>query len=203
MATDLPLLCACGTLRGAIRNVSPKNGHRMTCYCDDCQAFAAFLGRDDITNANGGTDIFQMAPGRVKITSDKSLVAGVRLRADGMHRWYCRECKTPLGNTVGPGMPFIGLVTRIIDSSVSESEKDAAMGPRRVHAMTSFARGVLPRDVREASKLKAFAKAGVFLSKWVLQGVGKPSPVFSEPSGAPYGELRVLTDAERVPLYVR
>ena len=203
MATDLPLLCACGALRGSIRDVSPKNGHRMTCYCDDCQAFAKWLGRDDITNANGGTDIFQMAPGRVKITGDKTMIAGVRLKPDGMHRWYCKGCKTPLGNTVGPGMPFIGLITRIVDPAVSERAKDEAMGPRITHAMTSFAVGVLPPEVKEASKLKAFAKAGVFLSTWLLQGVGQPSPVFSDHAGAPYGELRVLTDAERVPLYGR
>lgn len=40
----------------------------------DCQAFARFLERPDVLDAAGGTDIFQMPPGRVKLTAGTDAV---------------------------------------------------------------------------------------------------------------------------------
>ena len=57
-----------GRMRGVARNVSPSTGLRFVCYCKDCQAFARFLDRADVLDPAGGTDIFHMAPGRVKLT---------------------------------------------------------------------------------------------------------------------------------------
>ena len=68
MATDIPLRCKCGKLRGIALSVSPRNGCRVVCYCHDCQAFARFLAQPGTTDAWGGTDIFQMAPASVRIT---------------------------------------------------------------------------------------------------------------------------------------
>ena len=62
--SDLALRCRCGHVRGIARDVSPANGFRFVCYCKDCQAFARFLERADVLDPAGGTDIFQMPPGR-------------------------------------------------------------------------------------------------------------------------------------------
>ena len=62
---DLPLRCRCGRMRGVAIDVSPSTGLRFVCYCKDCQAFAHFLERADVLDPAGGTDIFQMPPGRV------------------------------------------------------------------------------------------------------------------------------------------
>jgi Family of unknown function (DUF6151) len=64
---NLPLRCRCGRVRGVASNVSPSSGFRFVCYCKDCQAFARFLKRPDVLDPAGGTDIFQMPPGRVKL----------------------------------------------------------------------------------------------------------------------------------------
>jgi hypothetical protein len=59
----LPLGCRCGHVRGVANDVTPNSGFRFICYCWDCQAFARFLGRPDVLDQAGGTDIFQMPGG--------------------------------------------------------------------------------------------------------------------------------------------
>jgi hypothetical protein len=39
------------------------------CDCKDCQAFARSLGRADVLDPAGGTDIFQMPPARLMLTA--------------------------------------------------------------------------------------------------------------------------------------
>ena len=70
----LSLQCRCGHVHGVASGVSPFTGFRFVCYCHDCQAFARFLGRPDVLDAAGGTDIFQMAQGRVKLTAGTDAV---------------------------------------------------------------------------------------------------------------------------------
>jgi hypothetical protein len=62
MPGELQLRCRCARVRGVARDVSPRHGLRLVCYCHDCRAFARFLERADVLDAAGGTDIFQMPP---------------------------------------------------------------------------------------------------------------------------------------------
>ena len=71
---DLPLQCRCGRVRGVANEVSLSSGFRFICYCKDCQAFARFLERPDVVDPAGGTDIFQMPQGRVKLTTGTDAV---------------------------------------------------------------------------------------------------------------------------------
>jgi hypothetical protein len=66
---DVPLRCQCARVRGVATAVSPSSGFRFVCYCKDCQAFVRFLDRADALDPAGGTDIFHMPPGRVKLTA--------------------------------------------------------------------------------------------------------------------------------------
>ena len=78
MSLDLSLRCRCGHVRGTANDVAPSAGFRLVCYCKDCQAFARFLERPDVLDAAGGTDIFQMPPGRVKLTAGADAVRILR-----------------------------------------------------------------------------------------------------------------------------
>jgi hypothetical protein len=64
---------------GVASDVSPSTGFRFICYCKDCQAFARFLERADVVGPAGGTDIFQIPPGRVKITAGTHAMRWPRL----------------------------------------------------------------------------------------------------------------------------
>ena len=196
MATDIPLRCSCGKLRGTALAVAPRAGCRVVCYCHDCQAYGRFLGRPGITDQWGGTDIFQMAPSKVRITSGAETLSCVRLSAKGMYRWYCGECKTPVGNTNGPRVPFVGLVHTFMDHGEGRT-RDDLLGKPVGYVRTSFAIGTLPAAARDSSTLGVIARSVRLLGKWFLTGAGSPSPFFDAGTHAPRTPPRILRPEER------
>ena len=73
MSTQVEVRCRCGEVVGVVTNASPQTVNRVVCYCDDCQAFAHQLGRADLLDAKGGTDIVQVAP--ASLTFPKGRIA--------------------------------------------------------------------------------------------------------------------------------
>lgn len=197
MSKDVPLRCACGKLRGTALGVSPRSGCRVVCYCDDCQAFGRFLGGPGILDAWGGTDIFQMAPSRVRITSGAEVLSCVRLSAKGMYRWYCGECRTPVGNTNSPRIPFVGLIHTFMDPDGAGGAHDELLGKPLGYSGTKSAVGALPAAIRDSSLLKVIARSVKLLAKWWLTRAGSPSPFFDDQTGAPRTTPLILTPVQR------
>lgn len=196
MTTDVPLQCACGRLNGTAVAISPAAGTRVLCYCDDCQAFAHFLGRPDILDASGGTDLFQTAPSRVRLTNTDTLSC-VRLSDKGMHRWYCSECKTPVGNTMGPRVPFVGLIHSFFGLDRGSSRRDAVLGPPLASVQTRYATGGSPVQSGRFSTLRVVGRSARLLATWWLTRAGSPSPFFDSATGAPKVPPRILITEER------
>ena len=143
MATDLPLRCSCGQLEGVARAIAPERGNRVLCYCDDCQVFQHFLGRaDDVLDAHGGTDIFQVLPADLTIDRGLDQLACVRLTPRGALRWYADCCKTPLANTfTSGGLPFAGLFRVALADAPAGPSVEQALGPTNERVFKRFARG--------------------------------------------------------------
>lgn len=177
--------------------VSPGSGCRVVCYCPDCQAFARFLARPGITDEWGGTDIFQMAPSRVRITAGAQALSCVRLSAKGMYRWYCGDCKTPVGNNNGPRVPFVGLIHTFMDHRADGRARDDVLGKPIGYTRTRFAVGTLPAPIRDSSSLRLIGRSVKLLGKWWLTGAGSPSPFFDDQTHAPRTEPRILRPEER------
>lgn len=193
--SDVPLSCACGKLHGTVLEVAPQSGCRVVCYCDDCQAFARFLGRPDIMDPWGGTDVFQVAPRCVHIQDPSRVLACVRLSEKGMYRWYCGECRTPVGNTVGPRVPFVGLIHCFMDHASSGRPRDAVLG-EPYYSQGKFAAPDLP-ETRKGVPWGAIRKSGYLISKWWFRGAGAPSPFFEGKERTPRAVPRILTKQER------
>ena len=104
---DLKLRCRCGHVRGVANRVAPHAGFRFVCYCQDCQAFARFLDRPDVLDAAGGTDIFHVPMGRLKLTADTDAVRCLQF-SSRVFRWYADCCRTPIGNTAGHAFRLCG-----------------------------------------------------------------------------------------------
>src|SRR4051812_9540883 len=104
----IDLGCTCGAVRG-VATVTSSSAHRLICMCEDCQAFAHFLGRPkEILDANGGSDIVHLIPPKFSITQGKKQIRCLRLTEKGMYRWYAGCCKTPIANSMGtPKVPFV------------------------------------------------------------------------------------------------
>src|SRR5579871_5449944 len=117
MSGQVEVRCRCGEVRGIVTGPSPQTVNRVVCYCDDCQAYAHQLGRADLLNAKGGSDIVQFAPNTLSFTRGQDRIAGLRLTPKGLYRWYATCCNTPVGNTLGPAIPFVGIPVQCFDAA--------------------------------------------------------------------------------------
>ncbi len=132
-----PIQCQCGTVKGEISGSGPHS--RVICYCKDCRAFARFLGDEQRTlDAQGGTEVLQLAQARIRWLAGEDQLAAMRLSPKGLVRWYCRCCRTPIGNTMAErNMCFIGL----IHNCLQQDRLDADFGAAVAQANTEGALG--------------------------------------------------------------
>jgi hypothetical protein len=197
MTVDLPLRCLCGRVRGVATSVSPSTGFRFVCYCEDCQAFARFLERADVLDAAGGTDIFQMPPGRLKLSEGTDAMRCLRLSSKVL-RWYTECCRTPMGNTAaGPQFPVVALIHSFMDHEADNHSRDEVLGPPLCRIYERSAIGPLPPNAPPPASTRVFARRASKLLSWWARGLGRPTPFFDERTRAPRAVPRVLTRSER------
>jgi hypothetical protein len=198
--SSVPLRCRCGRVRGVAAKVSPATGCRVLCYCKDCQAFARFLERPDVLDAAGGTDIFQMPPGRLSVTAGADALRCLRLRDTGILRWYADCCRTPIANTAGPRFPIVGVIHSFMDPGAAGGSRDAVLGPPLCRIYERSAVGPLPPTAPPPLSFRVVSGRGVKLLGWWVQGLARPSPFFDERTKAPRATPRSLTPGERAAL---
>jgi hypothetical protein len=194
---DLPLRCLCGHVRGAANEVAPYAGFRFVCYCQDCQAFARFLERPDVLDTAGGTDIFQMPPGRVKLTAGTDAVRCLHFSSK-IFRWYADCCRTPIGNTAGPHFPVVGLIHSFMDAD--GHSRDEVLGAPLCRIYERSAVGPLPPNAPAPPSRGLIALRASRLFGWWLRGIGRPTPFFDGHTSAPLSAPRVLSPSERAAL---
>jgi hypothetical protein len=177
-----------------VRDASPEAVNRMVCYCDDCQAYAHRLGRADLLDAQGGTDVVQIAPASLLFEAGEEHIAGLRLSPKGLYRWYATCCNTPLGNTVGPAFPFVGIVKHVFEHDGQTA--DDLFGSPVGKSFGKFAVGTPP----EGSTKPNFRLLGRAIGKvvgWKLGGKTWPHPFFDRTTGAPRRPITIVPPAER------
>ena len=194
---DVPLRCRCGRVRGVANGVSPTAGFRVVCYCKDCQAFARFLGRADVLDKAGGTDIFQIPPQRIKVTSGRDAVRCLRLDSQGVYRWYADCCRTPIGNTMGPRVPMIGVIHSFMDHQADGRPRDVVLGPPLCRIFEHSAIGPLPPTAPPPPSFGVSLRRVSKLIVWSARGLARPNPFFDESTSAPCSIPRVATMQER------
>ena len=196
--SDIDVACRCGGVAGRVR-ASPGTGIHAVCYCNDCQAFARFLGTDGILDAHGGSDIYQVAPASLELLTGTKNLACVRLSDRGMHRWFASCCRTPIGNTASAKIPFIGLVQPFMQHA--GASRDGAIGPPRVHVHTASAIDGAPPGAKGIGLGAAIHFARFLLGGW-LGGKGRPNPLYDD-DGTPRVVPEVLSPAAREALTIR
>ncbi len=184
-------------MRGVARKVSPSAGFRIVCYCKDCQAFARFLGRPDVLDAAGGTDIFQMATGRVTLTAGTEALRCLRLSDQGVFRWYADCCRTPIANSAGPSFPVIGVIHSFLDHETGGRSRDEVLGPPIGRLYENSAAGPLPPAAPPPLSFGISVRRALRALRWWLRGLNRPSPFFDDRTKAPRSPPHVLTPSER------
>jgi hypothetical protein len=190
VTSDIPIRCQCGRVRGVARAVGPGTVNRAVCYCHDCRAFAHWLGRDELLDDHGGTDIVQLARTRLEITQGADQIRCMRLSPNGLHRWYAACCRTPLGNTI-PRIPYVGLERRAFE--IPSADDASTFGATMASWVGSAVGGPPPgagltvRGVLHITRL---------LASWAVHRLGHPTPFFDR-KNRPTVTPEVLAPAER------
>jgi hypothetical protein len=188
---DIPLRCRCGHVHGNASVVSPASGFRFVCYCQDCQAFARFLERPDVLDAAGGTDIFHMPAGRVKLAAGTDAVRCLRFSGK-VFRWYAECCRTPLANTAGARFPVVGLIHAFMDHAADGRSRDEVLGAPLCRIFEQSATGPLPPNAPPPRSFGLVAIRVPTLLGWWWRGLGRPNPFFDEHTSAPISAPCVL-----------
>jgi hypothetical protein len=194
MNASAELRCRCGEVRGLLTNPSPRTVNRVVCYCDDCQAFAHQLGRADLLDARGGTDIVQVAPASLEFVQGQHRIVGLRLKPAGLFRWYASCCNTPVGNTVGPTIPFVGIVAQAFDNAAQRP--DDVFGKPIGAVMGKYAIGEAPAGAK-GIKLSLLVRAIRMVLGWRLRGQAWPHPFFRRDTREPIYPASVLSPPQR------
>jgi hypothetical protein len=190
MTRDVELHCRCGEVGGRVKDASPRTVNRAVCYCDDCQAYLHYLGRADLMSAHGGTDIVQVAPASLTFHRGAERIVGVRLTPKGLYRWYASCCKTPLGNHVGPNIPFVGIVVQAFE------RPDDVFGKPMGAIQGKYAIGTPPEGTNKLN-LRLIVHAMRLILGWRFGGKTWPHPFLDRATGSPSRPITTLTRAER------
>ena len=194
MSTRAEFRCRCGEVGGTVADASPKTVNRVGCYCDDCQAFAHWLRRADLLDVQGLSDIVQVAPATFAITRGQDRIKGVRLTPKGLYRWYASCCNTPVGNTLTPSVPFVGIFASAFDNGAQRA--DTVFGRPTGAIMGKYAIGEAPpgtTGVRLPLLLRVISK----VLGWRVRGKAWPHPFFARDSALPVYPVDVLSRDER------
>ena len=151
---NVPLKCSCGKLEGVAKILTSEQGRRIICLCDDCQAFAHYLGHaKSVLDENGGTEILQILPANLEINQGMENLRCLRLSDKGMLRWYTGCCNTPIANTAPYSkMPYAGVVHSILDFAEDAKSRKAALGPVRARIQGKFGIGKLPEGTHQKNR---------------------------------------------------
>jgi hypothetical protein len=177
-----------------VENASPSTSNRVVCYCDDCQAFLHHLKRADLLDGQGGTDIVQVAPASLAFHGGVDRIVGLRLTPKGLYRWYASCCSTPVGNTLGPAIPFVGIVARAFASG--GTDPDQRFGKPYAAIYGNYAVGTPPAG-STGHNLGLYARVARRVLGWRLSGQTWPHPFFDRTTRAPARPLHVLSPVER------
>lgn len=194
MMPKAELRCRCGEVRGQVADPSPRTVNRVVCYCDDCQAFAHRLGRADLLNPQGGSDIVQVAPTALTFAQGQDRIIGLRLTPKGLYRWHTSCCNTPVGNTLGPAIPFVGIVAQAFDHGTQRA--DDIFGNPIGAILGKYAVGDPPAGSTGISLPLLLRSLGKVLG-WRLRGKTWPHPFFKRETREPIYPLTVLSPDER------
>jgi hypothetical protein len=194
MNAQVELRCRCGEVRGLVSDPSPRTVNRVVCYCDDCQAFAHQIGRADLLNAQGGSDIVQVAPATLSFMQGQERIVGLRLTPKGLFRWHTSCCNTPVGNTLTPSIPFVGIVVQAIDTGTQRA--DEVFGEPIGAIMGKYAIGAAPEGSTRVNP-SLLVRVITRLLGWRLRGRVWPHPFFKRDTREPIYPVTVLSPEER------
>ncbi|WP_413560957.1 DUF6151 family protein [Bdellovibrio sp. HCB209] len=190
----MQIQCDCGSVKAELKNLPQNTPGRCVCYCTDCQTFAHHLGRTELLDEAGGTEIIPVYPVDMKIQAGEELLRCVRLSPKGLFRWYTSCCKTPMGNTT-PGFPWIGLNGVIVERD--ESKRAQFFGEIKSRIEGKGAIKTPPAGTSMKTSFKDLWVILPFLLKGFIGKKMKVSPYFMANGETPVKTPQIMPLEER------
>lgn len=191
---NLPLSCHCGAIQGTVP--ATARTARVTCYCRDCRTAQRWLDPSRGLDAAGGVDIIATTQAGVQLAQGQDALACLQLSPKGLFRWYCKHCRTPLGNTPATNGPrFVGLSRLAV--ALDDAALEAQVGQPRWQAFAKSATGPVPalRSRALSPTLKVVARS--LLDR--LRALTPANPFF-DAQGQTRVQPQVMPRAERASL---
>ncbi len=143
----------------------------------------------------GGTDVFQVAPGKIHIATGVDKIRCLKQTKKGALRWYASCCKTPLALTLqNMSVPFIAINCVCIIELTDPTKRDQYIGPIRARVNGHFPADNKPDKTDLASTLKMILHLAPLMVMWWWNNEHKRSPWLTD-EGSPLVEA-VLVDPE-------
>ena len=188
--------CRCGAVKGELSTSGTHN--RLICYCKDCRAFARYCAETpDILDAQGGTEIIQLAQTQLRFTQGEDQLAAIRLSDKGLIRWYAGCCQMPIGNTLpNAKLSFIGMIHSCLDRG--RLEQDFGEVAALVHTGSALGenkpeqRGMVKVGLKMVWILLSNRLGGAYRKSVLFDGAGRPRVEPKILSAAEVAELHAV-----------
>lgn len=181
--------CDCGAFQAELTRFPDHTPGRLMCYCKDCQKFLEKLGRQDLLDAYGGTEIIPVYPSEIRIIQGQDQLVCNRLSPNGLFRWSTRCCNSPIGNTKAK-LPWFGILHnayRAADPAALDR-----LGPVRSRIYGRDAKGSPPFPIANKIGFKDTLTVLPFLARGMIGRKYKPSPFFADDHVSPIVPPRLL-----------
>ncbi|MCQ0969680.1 DUF6151 family protein [Paracoccus sp. TK19116] len=181
--------CDCGTFQAELTRFPDHTPGRLVCYCRDCQSFLNRLGRHDLLDDHGGTEVIPVYPSEIWIVSGVDQLQCNRLSPNGIYRWSVRCCNSPIGN-MRAGIPWFGILHNAFHAADPNAPK--RLGPVRARIYGRDAIGQPPFPISHKIGFRDMLAVLPFILKGRLAGKTKGSPFTQDDGITPIVEPRLL-----------
>ena len=186
----MKISCDCGQFKAGLTAFPSNSPGRLVCYCADCQSFAQRIGRADVLDSCGGTEVVPVYPCEIEFLSGQDQLKCHKLTAKGTLRWTASCCNSPIGNTKA-GFPWLGL----FHSTFTAQDKSSLskIGQVRGGIYGRDAKGTPPHRVSDKVGLRETLLVMPFIIKGKLLKKHRNSPFFEADNVTPVCQPELLS----------
>lgn len=183
----MKIQCDCGEFQAEISDGWKSSPGRLVCYCDDCQAFVNQIGRQDVLDEHGGTEVIPVYPSDITVLSGLDKLCHTVLSKKGPKRISTLCCNSPILNTRAK-FPWAG----IFNTALLAADKNSVgkFGKIKARIMGAFATSTPPYKVSNKIAPRDMLVVMPFILKGKIFGKHKQSPFFKEDGYSPVSVLR-------------
>lgn len=185
----MKIQCDCGKFQALLKHFPKASPGRLVCYCDDCQSYAKKIGREDILDEFGGTEVIPAYPNDFVIQEGKEHLKCFKLSPKGLHRWTAACCNTPIVNTM-PKFPWLGIPRNVYTNA--DSNALAAFGKVRSRIKGKFKTGDAPFKISDDLGFMDALTVIPFIAKGFIFKKFSSSPFLKDDGKTPMSEPHYL-----------